>query len=234
MLKFKTYLNYKSFYSTKTSCNLIEVENIIDILRSGTLIKDDKSTRITYVHKPSFNQPVIVKQFKFKGWFHCVLRSISISRAMNYSKSSKLISKLGIITPKVIAAKEKKIGMLSTESYVITEFYTGQNAKILIEHPEYFSKKTFEDFTDKVINILATLFKNNITHGDTKVPNFMIKEQDVCIIDLDVVHIHKSSKKLKKYIRKDIERFERDWESHPYKETVLSKTKILRESFLDK
>ncbi|MET4692686.1 protein kinase domain-containing protein [Endozoicomonas lisbonensis] len=234
MFKNQKWLNFKYYHSENIPCNFAKSEKMIEILKAGTLIKDDKSTRITYAFRPYFENPVIIKKFKFKGWLHSIIRSLNKPRSEIFWEGSQLISALGINTPKALGIVKIKTGPLTTESYVITEFYTGQNAKQLIDHPERFSQKIITEFVDKVIEILATLFKNNITHGDTKVPNFMIKDQDVCIIDLDVVRIHKSPKKLKKHIQKDIERFERDWENHPYKEAVLSKTKILRKSFLDK
>lgn len=207
--------------------------NINKTLKSGTLIKNDKSTKITYVHQPFFDKPVIVKKFKFKGWTHSILRSIDKSRARNYWTSAQAIKNIGINTPSPLAMIEQKLGPIIFESYIITEFYTGQNAKKIIEQPNYYSRDFVENFVDNVVSIMSTMFQSNMTHGDTKVPNFMIKNNEVCIIDLDVVRTHKLGINFKKYIKQDIERFERDWVTHPLKEMVLSKTKYMHELFLD-
>ena len=202
------------------------------VVNSGTLIKDDKSTRITYIHKPFFYEPVILKQFKFKGWLHCLLRSLKVSRARNYTCSARLITKLGITTPKVITFNEKKKGCFIIESYVVTEFYKGLNARHLIEQPHFYTKDQINHFVSRVVSILTTLFNNNITHGDTKVPNFMISDSGICLIDLDVVKINKSKRSLKKNISKDIKRFERDWINHPHEKIVTKNMLTLRDKFL--
>ena len=209
-----------------------DIYNIESTLESGTLIKDDKSTRIIYLHKPAFNRPVIVKKFKFKGCLHSILRSLSVSRAKNYWRGAHALAEIGIITPKPLALIEKKLGPVMTESYIITEFYAGQNAKQLIDTPGKYSKETIEWFANEATTILSALFQNRITHGDTKLPNFMIKDSEVCVIDLDVMRIHPSKSDIRKYIKQDIERFERDWKNHPYKDTIFEKTQKLRNTFL--
>ena len=216
----------------KTRGNLnFDIEGAI---KSGTLIKDDNSTRITYIHKPFFEQPVIIKEFKFKGYLHSILRSITNSRAKNYWKSAKILSGLGIETPSAIAMQERKFGLITINSYIVTKFYSGYNAKHLLENPKETTLETIDSFSNSATEILSKLFKNNITHGDTKVPNFMIGNQNICIIDLDVMRINSSMGHIRKYIQKDIARFERDWKGHPYEYVVLKKTKALRELFLNK
>ena len=229
----RRFIKTSTTSADSTDFSECDISNIDEILKSGTLIKDDKSTRIIYIHKPKFKEAAIVKKFKFKGWLHSILRSLRESRASTYWKGAIALTEAGIITPKPLAFIEKKLGPITTESYIITEFYSGQNAKIVTDQAGYFPRKTIEEFVDKAINILSTMFNNRITHGDTKLPNFMIKGSEVCIIDLDVMRVHTSKNNLKKHIKQDIDRFERDWEEHPYKDIVIPKIKQLRNSFVE-
>ncbi|WP_194842450.1 lipopolysaccharide kinase InaA family protein [Endozoicomonas sp. OPT23] len=203
----------------------IEGFNFQSLLDHAKIVKDDRSADIFLATDECSQLDVIIKNYKFKGYGHCILRSLHISRAENYWNSAKLLEEINVRTPKPLALILKKSGPLCIESYVITEFIQGQTGQNFIDYPERFSEKETSNFVDGIISALKKMYSHHIIHGDTKTANFIQSQEGTYVIDLDSSN---RSKKGKDHFLKDLDRLERDWVNHPYKDIAIPKINLLQ------
>ena len=58
-----------------------------------------------------------------------------------------------------------------------------------------------------------------ISHGDMKASNFLYWNNKVVVLDLDGMQRHQSQKVFKKAIRKDFDRFLKNWKGTEYEQS---------------
>ena len=73
-----------------------------------------------------------------------------------------------------------------------------------------------DEVMGKIVATLGTLWKQNISHGDTKGTNFLLAHDQVVIIDLDSIKQHTYDGIARRFIRLDLSRFLRNWQDNPH------------------
>lgn len=95
-------------------------------------------------------------------------------RRMRTKREAKLLRvarELGVKTPKLIAIEEYKIKM---------EFIRGEKLKDIIQK---ISLERVREIFENIAYYIATIHSNDIIHGDLTTSNFIIKDNDIYLID---------------------------------------------------
>jgi len=115
---------------------------------------------------------------------------------------------LNIATLRPLAYIEQRRGLLVWQSYLVTEYVKGRELKDFLRDDKTSEKKR-SIVSQQVAELLDSLSKHKITHGDLKHSNILITEGGPVLIDLDGMKIHKWKWVFKLKRHKDIRRVTR-------------------------
>ncbi|NQZ60294.1 MAG: hypothetical protein HRT88_22825 [Lentisphaeraceae bacterium] len=188
---------------------------------SADLLKDGNSATVAVVDLDEGR--FVVKRYNYSKNFHTFLRRFRKSRASRSWASAHRLMNYGLLTPEPVALVETTVGPAIKHAYFIARFTK------TIDALEYFTSKEFSfdeklKMMDRVVEMFTVFKKCLIYHGDCKATNFLVLQDRLSIIDLDSMRELKDSKKFKKYFRRDLKRWFKNWEGD----------KELTKAFVDK
>lgn len=158
--------------------------------------------------------PIVAKRYNKKNTWHGLRRTVRRSRAENCWNHAINLEGLGIKTaPPVAFIQEYSAFGLKNCSWYLYEFVDGSSC---IEKLQYKNEGNDEKVMEEFVATLSSLWKQHISHGDTKGTNFLLAQGQVVVIDLDGMKQHKNGKNARRLIRKDIKRFLRNWQNSPH------------------
>ncbi|MFK0574026.1 lipopolysaccharide core heptose(II) kinase RfaY [Endozoicomonas sp.] len=180
-------------------------------INTGQVLKRGTTNTVSIVTLND-GKKVFVKRYKStKGVLHKYLRGIRKSRARNaWYVAHYLLRLLGIDTPKPLALLEHKFGCFVNCSYLVTEYVEADDAFHYFTQLQESSPEA-EKRARSLLEMLRILKDGMVYHGDMKATNFMFSHDRHMVIDLDQTVILDSREKAAKYLRKDSERFSRNW-----------------------
>lgn len=153
---------------------------------------------------------VVVKRYNIKGLWHGINRAFRRTRASISWENAYLLRFYGIDTPAPIGFAEKRIGPVRRTSYLISEYVEGPSCR------EYFKNDniSFDEkcrIASRIADILSTLARFRISHGDMKATNFIISNDRVYLVDLDGMREYRMGMLFRRAYSRDIERFFDNW-----------------------
>ncbi len=181
-------------------------------MRNGEMLKDGNTTTIVRVQSGDFDW--VIKRYNIKSPWHFLTRCFRSSRAWKSWGNAHRLKISGIATPKAVAMVEKRIGPLRSKGYYVCEFVAGLPAEAFFQAdtvPTSVEKQVAERFV-----LLFTLFRKlNIYHGDCKSTNFLLKDNNPWVLDLDAMHECLSQATFERHFQVDRQRFLLNWQSQP-------------------
>lgn len=156
----------------------------------------------------------VAKRYNVKGVLHWLRRCLRSTRAAKSWYFGQQFRLFGIRTPKPIAFIEKRFFGLRGTSYLLMEYVPAEHAG------EYFSSAQHDAAShlavaQKITDLIKNLADIRITHGDLKMTNILIANQNPVLIDLDGVESHYTSHSLHQAFQKEVKRFMENWQSNP-------------------
>lgn len=153
---------------------------------------------------------VVVKRYNIKGLWHGIKRAFRRTRASISWENAHLLRFYGIDTPPPIAFAEKRIGPVKRTSYFISEYVDGPSCR------EYFKTDTISlrdksRIASRIADILSTLARFRISHGDMKATNFIVANNRVYLVDLDAMREYRTDILFRRAYSRDIKRFFDNW-----------------------
>ncbi|WP_281646423.1 lipopolysaccharide kinase InaA family protein [Parendozoicomonas sp. Alg238-R29] len=215
--QFRVSKSWHEFLSVNKSEDSPELQALLanpePYIEAGTVLKRGKTNTVSIVTLDNGIQ-VFVKRYKSKkGFLHKYLRCLTRSRARISWLNGHLLDMLGVNTPTPLAMKENRFGPITTCSYIVTLF---QPSPHLLE---WFIQETLpencKDVRDEVGDMLESLKRALIFHGDMKATNILLINGKPSLIDLDAMKSYKDPKKFRKVHKQDVKRFARNWENTP-------------------
>ena len=215
--RFRVEKSWRHFLSVDRKLDSEALQEVLadpeQAMADGEIIKRGRTNTLAVVSLSSGEQ-VLIKRFQStKGFLHKYLRCLRPSRARRCWLNGFLLQMLGIDTPRPYAMLEKRFGPLTLCSYTINSFEPVPHAMA------WFSQVPLPDRSQTVAkaisDILTTLQRSRVYHGDLKGNNFLIKDDQVLLIDLDSMTSHKNAAQFRRANRKDIDRFSRNWTNLP-------------------
>ncbi|MBW2181091.1 MAG: hypothetical protein JRG81_12095 [Deltaproteobacteria bacterium] len=175
---------------------------------SGELLKAGNTATLALVTVDG--RDVVIKRYNIKNFLHGFRRFFRPSRAWVSWRNAHLLTYMNIPTPKPIAFMERRWGPFRKSAYFITEYAQG----LPLNH--VFGRQSthtldIDAIVEKVGVIIQSLVDQMIGHGDTKASNFIVSEDDIKIVDLDVMKEYTCKWKFRRSFKRDSERFLKNW-----------------------
>jgi len=153
---------------------------------------------------------VVVKRYNIKGLWHGIKRAFRRTRASISWENANLLRFYGIDTPAPMGFAENRVGPVRRTSYFISEYIDGPNSR------EYFKNKNISVYdknrvAGRIADMLSTLARFRISHGDMKATNFLVANDRVYLVDLDAMREYRTSMLFRRAYSRDIKRFFDNW-----------------------
>lgn len=183
-------------------------------IANGKILKHGKTNTVAIVSLDDGNKVLIKKYQSTKGFLHAYLRPLRSSRARKAWLNGHLLRFLGVDTPAPMAMLEHRSGPAVTCSYVVTEFVPSTHAMAYFNSMQE-PLAEWPQAASAIGDMLVTLKRSSVYHGDLKGNNFLIKNHQPQLIDLDAMISYKWRFCFQRRFRKDLERFSRNWIDNP-------------------
>lgn len=165
------------------------IENMEELIRNGDILMTNATTTIII---SNYNgKRIVIKKYNYKGLIHSIRHTIKGSRARKNLYFSKLLPLIDIKTPKVLLCLEKKYLFLKKESYLILEYIEGPHVRDFLKSDQTKASEK-EAVINRVRNIFNKLFVHHITHNDPKLANLIFNNNELYLIDLDSMILHRT------------------------------------------
>jgi tRNA A-37 threonylcarbamoyl transferase component Bud32 len=199
----------RNFYHGEMKKLITDPDLVID---SSRLLKDGNSATVALAEVNG--KLLVVKRYNIKNFIHALKRCARNTRAWSSWRNAHRLESLGIPTPKPIAFLEKRWGPFRSTSYYITEYVEGTDLYRLIV-PDKLKELNIEVLAKRFGEILRSLANASMSHGDFKSKNFISSDARMYIIDIEGIKEHWFKWRLQKALKRDCERFMRNWEGMP-------------------
>jgi tRNA A-37 threonylcarbamoyl transferase component Bud32 len=156
----------------------------------------------------------VVKRYNIKNKWHWLRRCLRETRAAASWRLSQRLRLFGIATAKPIAYIENRFLGLRGRSYFVMEYVGGASIG------EFFSaysaeEKHFTQVASLIKDMLHHLAELKITHGDLKMTNILLANDQPLLIDLDGMREHGNVFSFRRTFQKEIKRFMKNWDHYP-------------------
>lgn len=174
----------------------------------GRLLKNGNTATVFEV-AGSGGATWVLKRYNIKSWSHGLSRCWRPSRAWFSWQSAHALAVIGVPTPKPVALRENRSGRLRQEAYLITEKAEGDLLdQWLLKRPGHDIPQWLDA---AILTIFHRLLASRISHGDMKSTNFIVTKNNLTVIDLDAMCVHRSERTFYRAFRKDMKRFMANW-----------------------
>lgn len=153
----------------------------------------------------------VIKKYKTKNKLHLLLRSLKPTRAEVSWINGCLLQFVKISTAKPLAILEKRWLFFRGESYIVTEYIQGRHLWAVFHDQKNEEKVQF--LLQTILQLFKSLYRCQISHGDLKMQNILVREGQLVLVDLDAMKSFNDFKKFQKAFSKDCDRFVRSWDS---------------------
>jgi len=182
------------------------IKDIDNLVSNGQILKAGNSAtvvQVTYAGKK-----LVIKRYNLKNFWHFLKRCYRPSRAAASWRNGCLLELLGIATPKPLGFVEKRFGWFRTTAYLVCERSGGQELATVFKY-----RSPTENEFSQLKNIFQVFKKYQISHGDLKSTNLLIKKKGkILLIDLDAMQEHSNQSSFLRAFNKDKHRFIRNWQ----------------------
>lgn len=155
-------------------------------------------------------QVLVIKRYNIKSIQHWLKRFWRPSRAWHSWREGHRLRVLGIATPQPLAVIENRWCGLRGRAWLISEYCGEQDIIDRLAAYEN-SEETPETEINALIDLLNTLIREKISHGDLKGHNILWHQQRFYLIDLDAMRQHRSMGSFTRAYLKDRARLLRNW-----------------------
>ncbi len=177
-----------------------------------SFLKRGRSATVAKIRLDS--RTLVVKRYNIKNGWHWLRRCFRATRAATSWRLSQRLRLFGVSTAKPVGYVENRFFGLRGKSYFVMEYIEGQTIGDFFSSRET-EEKPFTNIAEMIVKILNHLGELKITHGDLKMTNILLADNQLLLIDLDGMREHATMLSFKWAFKKEIERFMKNWEHHP-------------------
>lgn len=176
----------------------------------GVLLKDTRSTTAALAAVSHKGTPVFLKRTNNKGLIFSLKYLFRCSRVFRAARAAFRLDELGIRTPRVLLAGERRRGLILKAGYLVTTTAPEIHSVAWLLRETGAPEAVLESFLAYAAESTARLHAGGLEHGDLKTINFYFTgqwgpETEYGIWDLDSVRCHKSGVPLER-IEKELAR----------------------------
>lgn len=211
---FTTFGMYNRHYTGSELMQFIHSPESAFAHSSAVMLKNGRSTTVVKVTLD--NKDYVVKRYNMKNFIHLLRRCLRPTRAMKSWRLAQKLNLFGVRTAKPVAFIEKRFLGFRHKSYYITEYIAGIHAGEFFRQANTNEEHIFS-MVKKITVLLRGIAKLKITHGDLKLTNILINQQNQpVLIDLDGAQEHASFSSLRNAWRKEIKRLLENFQTQPH------------------
>lgn len=180
------------------------IEAIGEFMASKQIIKNDTAT--TVVRASWMGKDIVIKRHNDRGILRRLGYMLKGSRAKRAWFHGRLLGRIGVPTPEPLAYVERSRCGLVGESFLVTSYMAGINFYHYIRDerlPAEQRRRTVE----QIKHIMTTLSSHRISHGDSKLSNFLVAAGGPILTDLDSMRVHWLSVMAQRGAKNDMARF---------------------------
>ena len=182
------------------------------VMKDSYVIKNGNTATVAIAELDGI--PIVIKRYNIRTTTQQVRWSVQKSRACRSWEGGLLLNFWGLHSPNPIAYIDQWKGMLRGNSYYIAEHIEGPSAYDL-----FAEQSSYRHYDNNLVNAFVSLFEHlamaQVSHGDCKATNFLVKDNEPWVLDLDSLTYHKSARIHRAAFAKDVNRFLRNWEAFP-------------------
>lgn len=174
------------------------LRRIDDCFERGVLLKDTRSTTAALAAVSDSGTPVFLKRTNNKGFAFTLKYLFRCARVFRAAKAAACLEELGIRTPKVLLAGERRSGFVLRAGYLATTTAPGIHSVTWLLRETDAPQAVLESFLAYAAESTVRLHAGRIEHGDLKTINFYFTgpwhpETPYGIWDLDSVRRHRKA-----------------------------------------
>lgn len=191
-----------------------EVKALIDqpdvFIAQGHIYKTGGAATVALVEHQQKNW--IIKRYNIKSFSHWLSRCWRPTRAWHSWQAAHRLQILGIPVMNAVAVKEqRKLGLRYTAWLVCEQSGTQDLVERFAPYVE--NGNVPETDLRQLSELLNSLIREKISHGDLKGHNILWHNDQPLLIDLDAVRAHRCLKSFKRAFKRDRARLLRNWPS---------------------
>ena len=198
-------------YDRKLQSN--EVKNLIinleNYIKEAKIIKAGNASTVMALLLDNIDY--VLKRYNLKTFWHGIKYLVKPSRASYSWRNASILEIMGINTPHpYFFYEERLLWVFKRRTFFLSE---------KIEAPHLLDFMNSSEFIPSEIENIITSFKEffeilvyyQISHGDMKATNFIFHDRKLFVLDLDAMKRYRSRNLYNRAIRKDLDRFMRNW-----------------------
>lgn len=157
---------------------------------------------------------VVVKRYNVKHRMHGLMLAGKESRASVSWRNAHLLRLFGIDTPAPLALVLGRRRPFGRIAYFLAESVDGLSLRDWVTANRD-DGPAMTAIACRLGEVFARLRDMQLSHGDTKATNFIVRDDGICVIDLDAMRRHRSRRAFERARHRDLQRFIANWSHDP-------------------
>lgn len=190
----------------------LSIATLDALLNSNNTLKSGNTCTVGVANLQG--QPVVIKRYNIKGFWHGVGRALRKSRAAISWANAHRLQLLGIATPASVALIEQRrwgaMGFyLTGKTYFLSAYVEAPDAAEFFAQTE--DKALRAEAVKQLVQLMYRLYLLDISHGDLKATNIKMPNASPMLIDLDGMQQHRQRAAAQKAHARDLRRLMQNW-----------------------
>lgn len=224
----REYVVYDREFESDVLRRLLHAPDQQAVMQQARLLKDGNTCTVSDFELD--DHALVCKRYNIKNAWHALSRAFRPSRAAISWKNGHRLLRCGIATPKPVALREQRFGLMRGRAWLFVEKIEGSNLYHYIRHEEQLASDEFMAIVKAFCCLFEKMLLERISHGDMKIGNFIYHDKTLYMIDLDSMQAHDNEAAFARAFTRDMRRFLKNWQKHPATERLfrkmLSQTKV--------
>ncbi len=178
-------------------------------VESGRMLKAGNSSTVVAISLD--NKQYVLKRYNVKSFWHGIKRTLRPSRAYHSWRNAAVLEMLGVATPHPYLFMELRANSLARTAYYLSERIPEEDVltQLLSGNKSAFESDTLVAAFDQLLRVFADY---HISHGDMKASNFIYRNKQLYVLDLDAMRRRGNNSMFFRAHRKDRERLKKNWQ----------------------
>ncbi len=179
------------------------VEQLDAMMETGEFLKRGNTCTVCRVRIGT--RDAVIKRYNFKGWGHALRHTLKGSRARRCWQHGYRLVYSGVPTPLPLGFVEVTAGPVVKQSYLICEYVEGVSLREYLLEADAAKRKSA---IQKAQGLIEQLARHGVSHGDLKLTNFIVRDGEPVLIDLDSMRVHRFRRSLRhacEYMQSDFQ-----------------------------
>ncbi len=191
---------------------LLSNPDYLPVTAHREMIKPGNTCTVTSVQLGQ--RKLVCKRYNIKSTWHGLNRALRPTRASQSWRNAYRLLMHGIATAKPLALIENRFGPLRGAAWFIMQTVEGPSAHDFFRDPAIRREEQIA-IAGQFARILNIMCREQISHGDMKATNFVIRDGQVVVLDLDSLCQHQNKAGFERAFRRDLRRFFQNWRDLP-------------------